>query len=115
MLKRNTIPKLLILIACVTSFTAGLGASLWTKVEVVNILFYSIFLFVALSGLTWFGFEFLLGFRAYRQTTAKRFDRASEISTTRVQLPSLPKPELIDIDVETMDNVDTLFYQAEKS
>ncbi len=105
----------MIALACMTSFTTGLGISYWSKVEIINIVFYTVFLIITLSGITWFGLEFLLGFRAYRQSTAKRFNNASEISTTRVSLPSLPKPELIDVDIETLENADTLFYQVEQS
>ncbi len=115
MSKKNAIPKVLIFLACMLSFTMGLGSSYWAKVEIVNIIFYTVFLIITLSGVTWFGFEFLMGFRAYRQTTAKRFSNASEVSTSRVSLPALPKPELIEVDLETLENADTLFYQVEHS
>lgn len=113
MLKKNVTLTLLISIGFMAGFTLGLGVDFWTKVETVSIIFYSGVLVAILAGVFGFGFEFLLGFHAYRKMMAKRFDNASRLSGTNMNPPSLPKPELIDIPVETLENVYILFNQDE--
>ena len=49
-----------------TLFTLGLGVGIWDKVETINVVFYAGALLLLLGGLSWFGFEALMGFHAYR-------------------------------------------------
>lgn len=113
--KKNTLSTLLILVAGMALFTLGVGVGIWDKVENINVVFYASALLLFLGGLSWFGFEALMGFRAYRQTTGKRFEQASNLSTSRVYLPMLPKPQLLDVDTETLEAAETLFYQVESN
>jgi hypothetical protein len=114
MSKKTGLSTLMILIACVAAFTAGVGASFWERVETVNVIFYTIFWGALLIALVWFGFESLMLLRTYRRTTGKRFDNASKITRLpRVEIPTLPEVELIDLDLETRKYVETLFYQIE--
>ena len=132
MSKKTGLSTLMILIACVAAFTACVGASFWERVETVNVIFYTIFWGALLIALVWFGFESLMLLRTYRRTTGKRFDNARMLLRTyrrttgkrfdnaskitrlpRVEIPTLPEVELIDLDLETRENVETLFYQIE--
>jgi hypothetical protein len=106
---------LLILLVGMALFTLGLGVGIWDRVENINVIFYAGALFIFLSGISWFGFEALMGFRAYRQTTSKRFEQASNLSTSHVYLPTLPKPQLLDVDIETLEAAEMLFYQVENN
>ena len=113
MLRKQAVSTLSILIACIAAFTLGLGTGLWEKVEIVNVIIYTVFWITILIGLIWFGAECLLLLRTYRQTTGKRFDNASKITRLpRVEVPALPDIEFIDIDLETRKNVDRLFNKA---
>jgi hypothetical protein len=109
MIRNIVTPLLLVLIG----FTGGLGAGLWDKVEIVNIIFYSGMAAAVLIGVVLFGLEFWQGFRAYRITTSKKLEHVTKLSSSHVSLPSLPKPELIDVDIETLESADTLFYPIE--
>jgi hypothetical protein len=112
MLKRNSIPTLLILIACLTLFTLGIGASLWEKLEVINIGIYAVIWGLLLTGVSYLGYECLRILRAYRRATEKRFEDAGQVSRM-VPLPSLPKPELLDVTYETLEDAYVLFYTVE--
>ena len=107
-------------ISLVLGILIGVGATQWEQVEYISLFFYSgsliIILFglaVVAIGLAVLGFEFWRFVRKYRQTVDKRFEHANNISIRKVSTPQLPKPQLIDVNLEILETAETLFYPAE--
>ena len=107
-------------LSLVLGILIGVGTTRWEQVEYISLFFYSSSLIVILFGLVVvaiglavLGFEFWRFVRKYRQTVDKRFEHANNISIRKVSTPQLPKPELIDVNLEILETVETLFYSAE--
>ena len=92
-------------------FTLGLGVAYWSKVEPLNIFFYASLILMGLGGIGLFGFELWLGLRAYRQSLARTLENSTKLHATRVQLPALPKLEILELGADFVHSVETSISQ----
>lgn len=93
--------------------TIGLGISYWEKVEIVNIVFYSGLLMVALSGLIFFGFELWQYVHNYRQSVLRQWEHFGKAVFIPGQTKMMPSPEKLHPSVQSLDTVEALFNHTD--